>query len=205
MLKSDVFSPADGVDFEVPDDFVSDITLIEREMGGVAVSDPSQGINVNVWQSSYSNTTGTVYLKNLDTGITYTIISGVMNMTDLSFAFDANMRPNLGYRLSNCNSYIRYYDTITEAFVTRQLPAGAGAPKLTHDDKRDDMVLLNVTDVMVYYILNNVLYFLVQRERFNTVHQAATLTSGATLVKVGMSNDLRLLVQIHNGTFISSP
>lgn len=207
MIKSDLFSPAvdSGVDLLSPDNFSSSINTVEREKGGVAISDPSQGINIHDWQSSYTPSTGTIYLTNLNTSVVYTILTGVMSIAQLSFAFDSNMRPNLGYKLVDGTSKIYYYDSVTEDFITVTLPTGAGAPKLCHDDKRDEMVVLNVTDVLVFYMLDDVLYYLLQRERFATPHQVATLTPGTVLDKVGMSNDLRILAQISNGEFISSP
>jgi len=205
MFKANTFSPTESADFLSPDSFVSGIRTLEREKGGIAISDPSQGINIHTWQSSYDPPSGTIRLTNLDTAVVYNILTGIMSITDLSFAFDANMRPNLGYKLADGTSKIRYYDTVTETFITVTLPTGAGVPRLCHDDKRDEMVLLNVTDVLIFYLLDNVLYYLLQRERFEVPHRVATVTPGATLDKVGMSDDLRILAQISNGEFISSP
>lgn len=205
MLKANTFSLTEGADFLSPDSFVSETRTLEREKGGIAISDPSQGINIHTWQSSYDSSSGTIRLTNLDTAAVYDILTGIMSVTDLSFAFDASMRPNLGYKLADGTSKIRYYDTVTEAFITVTLPTGAGVPRLCHDDKRDEMVLLNVTDVLIFYVLSDVVYYLLQRERFLTPHQVATLTPGTILEKVGMSDDLRILLQISNGTFVSSP
>lgn len=205
MLKSSIFYEDDTAVMLSPDSFESGLKTYERERGGIALSDPSQGINVHDWYCQYVAATGSIYLTNMNTATTYLILSGISNVVALSFAFDSNMRPNLGYMTSDGVSKIRYYDTVTEQFVTETLPTGAGAPRLCHDDKRNEMVQINVTDVLVFYILGTTLYYLVQRERFQTAHQAATLTEGSILDKVGMSDDLRILAQISNGTFVSSP
>lgn len=206
MIKSDVFTSigSEGASFLPPD---SELTtrITEKEKGGIALSDPSQGISVHDWVCLYEASNGNIYVKNLNTVVTYTVLTGIMNVTDLSFAFDSNMRVNIGYKLVSGESKIYYYNSITEDFTTDTLPSGAGAPRLCHDDKRDEMVVLNVTDVLIFYIYNNKLYYLLQRERFLTPHQVATVSAGTVLDKVGMSDDLRILAQISNGTFVSSP
>lgn len=203
MIKSDVFSRVDRNQAELlpPDGYSLRTTAWEK--GGVALSDPSLGINIHDWKGFYQD--NNIYLQNTATSQTYLVLAGVPDVVDMSFAFDANMRANIGYALSDGTAKVRYYDTVTEDFVTMTLPAGAGAPRLCHDDKRDDMVILNVTDVLVFYIYNNKLYYLLQRERFETPHQVATVTEGTVLARVGMSNDLRILAQITNGDFVSSP
>ena len=206
MLGTELFQSASSDDTMLsPDSFVSEVRTIEREKGGIALSDPSQGINVHDWQCGYVSGTGSIVLTNLTTSVSYTILVGITGVVGLSFAFDANMRPALGYSKADGSSYLYYYDTVTEDYATITLAAGSGSPKLCHDDKRDRMVLSNVTDILVFYIRNNLLYYRLQRERYQTEHQVATLTAGATLVKVGMSTELRILVQVSNGTFISSP
>jgi hypothetical protein len=188
-----------------PDDLDITSTLIEREAGGVSLSDPSEGIDSYTWQCSYVPASGTIALKNLDTAITYVILTGIMNLTDLSFAFDANMRPAIGYRDNIGVSNLYYYNSVTEAYDTITFAAGSGAPRLCHDDKRSTMVLSNITDVLVFYVRGTTMYYRIQRERYVTEHAIVTVTSGTEIKKVGMSEGLRLKVSLLTGAFISSP
>lgn len=188
-----------------PDSTVTTSLTVEKEKGGIGISNPSQGINIHDWECSYSSIAGNIVLRNIDTSVSTTVLSGIMNLTNLSFAFDANMRPVIGYQNASGVSSLYYYDTLTEAYNTLTLAAGSGAPRLCHDDKRDRMVLSNITDVLCFYIRDAVLYYRLQRERYQTEYQVATFTSGTVLKKVGMSTELRLLVQVTNGKLISSP
>lgn len=194
-----------GNDLLSPDSGDTGSELISREEGGIAVSNPSAGLRGYNWHSIYTPSTGTIILKNDTTSVEYTILSGVMLVDSLSFAFDSNMRPLICYTITTGEAYYYWYDSVTEGFLTTQLPAGSITPKACHDDKRAAATTNNRSDAMFFYMLNGVVYHRVQRERYLTDHRIATCTSNARLKNVGMTVGLRIKLHITEGQFISSP
>jgi len=191
-------SPA-AVEYLVPDSYTA-YNTISYERGGISIGDGSLGINGYNWASRYDSATGNIYLKNLDTDI-----EQLINIVLLSFAFDSNMRPVIVYKLLNGDCYFYWYDTVAEDYTTTQLPSGSDYPLVCHDDKRQIGQSANYSDVLIFYLYNNKIYNLVQRQRYQTANQVATVTAGTVLIRVGMCDDLRLRIELSDGTFISSP
>jgi hypothetical protein len=204
-LPSFKFSPSSwqrfvgSVDNEQPPDATT-----RKEVGGVGISDPSAGLTGYVWKCSYNVATGVITLRNETTGIStpYITIAGLLT---LDFAFDQNMRPYLAYDKNDGRAYLYYYSTLAGAYATLQLPSGARSPRMTHDDKRRWSVIGNLSDVCLFYINNDKVYYRVQRERFESEHQVATITSNATICSVGMGIDNRIILKIQDGSMVSSP
>jgi len=194
--------PASTV-FLTPDSYTA-YNTISYERGGVAIGDGSAGINGYNWVCRYDSATGNIYLKNMDTGVE-TLIITVLDIVLMSFAFDSNMRPVIVYKLLNDECYFYWYDTIAEDYTTTQLPVGSDYPLVCHDDKRRIGQSANYSDVLIFYLYNNKIYNLVQRQRYQTANIKATVTPGTVLIKVGMCDDLRLKIELSNGTFVSSP
>jgi len=204
-LPSYLFKLGSGANFQVPDDFESLDPFVSREDGGVGVSDPSQGITGYIWESSYAAGSGSVTLRNLTTSTDYVVRTGLMGLVALSFSFDANMRPILAYVLTDGSSYHYWYDSFVGGYTTTTLPAGATTPKLTHDDKRPFAQLGNSSDVLLFYMLDGVIWCRVQRERFSTDHRIATCSVGSIIKRIGMTSGLRIKLEIDAGYFISAP
>ena len=183
-----------------PDDWVSGSTLVAREEGGIAISDPSQGYQGYVWESSYVPSTGSIRLTNLTTSSTSVVLSGIMNVIAISFSFDQNMRPMIVWTTSQNTASYYWYDTVTQGFLITSLPEGTDSVALTMDDKRQTLVRSNLSDILLFYTNNNELFVRVQRERFNTDHKIADLTPKTKLGRVGMGSDLRLKIELLGGT-----
>lgn len=194
-----------GNNYLSPDDTPSGVETVSKERGGVAISDASQGLTGYIWQSKYTILTGTITLQNITSGVDYNILTGVMNVTSISFAFDSNMRPFIAYTITTGEAYYYWYDTVTETYVTTQLPAGATYPLACHDDKRAFAVTGNRSDVLLFYLYNNIVYCRVQRERYSIDHRCATLTAGSKLKNVGMTTGLLVKLQVADGSLVSSP
>jgi hypothetical protein len=206
MIKSDVFTSTTAPDSWLsPDSINTGSEINEKESGGIALSNPSLGIAGYTWSCQYTALTGSITLINETTAVSSTILNGIFNLATLSFAFDANMRPAIGYTLLDGTSYLYYYDSLTESYSTLTLPAGSYSLRLTHDDKRYEMVVLNVTDILVFYVRGSTVYYRLQRERYQTEHQIATVTPGTRLRKAGMTTGLQICIGIADGLFISSP
>lgn len=193
----------ESVEFLTPDSFPR-YNTIKYERGGDAIGDGSNGLNTYNWASSYDASTGVITLTNLGTDVSTEVLT-VLDIVFLDFSFDSNMRPVITYTLSNDASYFYWYNTLTNSYTTTAFPAGVINPVVTHDDKRLIGQRMNFSDAIIFYVLDDILYYLIQRERYQTPHQIATLTANTTLKQVGMCSDLRLRIQLENGTFISSP
>lgn len=205
MIKSDVFTAATSAAYLLPDSVETGSLLIEREDGGLAISDPSLGISGYSWICTYTPLGGIITLTNEDTAVSVPILSGIANLVSLSFAFDSNMRYAVGYTDNVGVSSLRFYDSLTESYTTLVLPAGTINLRLCHDDKRPTMVVSNVTDILCFYVRDSGVYYRLQRERYQTEHRVATVTPGTTIAKVGMTSNLTIRAKISGGSFISSP
>lgn len=202
-LPIDYLFRSSSAEFLAPDSTVTGDPLISKERGGIALSDPSEGINTYVWVSSYDDIAGDIKLTNETTLVESTIITGVLNVTQISFAFDSNMRPSIAYVLATGEAYHYWYDSVIEDYTTTLLPVGTTTPRLCHDDKRFFFVTNNTTDVILGYLLSNTLYFRLQRERYQTDHAIATVSAGTELFNIGMGVNMRLLVRFKNGAATS--
>jgi hypothetical protein len=181
--------------------------LISKEIGGVAISDGSSGLLVKNWIVSWDANTGNFIAYPENESGNQTIIFNDTNVTELSASFDANMRPAVAYVKSGTCRF-RFYDTITQNYITIILPAGSRDPKVCHDDKRSIAVLGNESDVCLFYLRGFNVFYRVQRERYETENQVATLSiDTARLNRVGMTSGLRVQLELEGGSniLISSP
>lgn len=201
-----LFTQTQGAQWLAPDDIGATNDLQQYEAGGIAISDGTQGITGWTWTSVYSAAAGTISLKNVTTNTTELILSGLFGLTWISFAFDQNMRPNIAWTEADGTCKFRWYDTVIENYTTTTLPAGSATPSLCHDDKREYMVKSGLSDVLLFYIINGVVYHRRQRDRYNTTYQIATVSPEARIKKAAMAKDLRVKISLTGGSsFISSP
>lgn len=181
-IVSDILSPdgRDRVDFSV-----------DYELGGIALNDPSQGLQYQVWVAYVRD--GTIYARPEDGGAE-TAITSDTNITEVSLSFDQNMRPTLAY-VANGVTKLYWYDTQIGGPTTTTF-AGAFSPFLTLDDKRESQ--LGTSDLLFFYLRDGSLYYRQQRDRFGVEYQLATgiPVSVDRIVRVGMGTNLRLQVVI---------
>lgn len=157
--------------------------LIDYEMGGVAVSDPSEGLLVKTWTAYVEG--NDVKLKADD--VTPTVLFTEIGITEISLAFDQNMRPAIAYMQGNV-AKLWWYDATIPAYDTITF-TGALFPKVTLDDKRP--VLINSSDIILAYVKDNNLYFRAQRDRFLTEYLLKEDVN-AKLLSIGMTTNYRL-------------
>lgn len=193
---SSLSSSAIRADYLSPDSFSRlNQQLTDRELGGVALGDPSQGLNVHVWRADYVEGEG-IRLTNENTAFSVVYVPDVV-VTEVALAFDQNMRPSLAY-VRDGVAYLLWYDSALAAEVTTIIGQGVTNPMLTLDDKRKEMI--NTSDIVLAYLRDKNLYWRVQRERFLIEHFAAALPPEAealTLLGLGMNavNRVQLYVR----------
>jgi hypothetical protein len=165
-------SSAVRAEFLSPDDYPR-VKTVDREQGGIALNDPSGGLNVHVWRVNAE--AGGIRLTNEDTAFTTILLPGIV-ATEVALAFDQNMRPTIAY-VSDGTAYLYWFDALAGAPVTTSIGSGVTQPMLSLDDKRPE--LLDTSDIILAYIRGSTAYWRAQRDRFGVERLAGELPSGA--------------------------
>jgi hypothetical protein len=177
------------------DDFISprDVpkTLIQDyEIGGVALADPSQGLNVKTWRAFIDDAGTTIKLE--ATGVlTTTQITGT-EITEVSLSFDQNMRPVIAFVDSGVAKF-RWFDSLVSNFVTTTLTS-AKNPRVCLDDKRAQT--LGSSDVILAYLLADALVMRMQRDRYTVAYELDDEIEDRDLLQIGMNKRNRFQFQL---------
>lgn len=162
--------------------------LLGYHMGGVAISDGSQGRELKLWTVEYDKETGDVYVY--APGTPSTVLFTAADVEELDLAFDQNMRPVVAYVQAGQGKYY-WYDPTIENYTHTSLPSGSITPRCCVDDTRREFA--NISDIVIAYLRSGTLYVRLQSERYLTEHSMQTgLGADARLVDVGMNEKLRL-------------
>lgn len=164
--------------------------LVDYELGGVALQDPTQGLRVQNWMAYLSG--NTIYCVP-EAGGTPTAILSDSGITELSLSFSQNMDVHLAYVAAGVTK-LYWYDSNLPGQTTTVF-AGADSPFLCLDDKRPEQGANS--DILFFYTRAGKLYYRQQRERFQTERELATLPPGLTrIVNLGMGQNLRVQVEL---------
>lgn len=174
-----------------PDDEFSD-PLFDVELGGLALNDPSKGLQFQFWQCK-ANELGEVFIKPTSEPGDGLLIFSALGITNLSFAFDRNMRVSVIY-IQNGDPFLRWFDTTVNNYVTTAFP-GITSPRMSHDDKRDSASIRS--DVILGYISGSNLCYRQQRDRYTVEYILRDdLLPGTVLKNIGMSKNFRLQFEL---------
>ena len=180
--------------FLAPDDRVRLNLLIDYELGGIALGDPSQGLQVQVWECRVA--AGMIQVSVEGAGAWTDVISDT-DITEVSLAFDQNMRPTVSF-VAGGVAKLYWYDADISAFTTSVL-VGATSPVVMMDDKREMEIGLN--DILLFYIAEGRVMHRLQRDRFLIEYNLAALPAGSTRIqRAGMSVANR--IQVEFDTFL---
>lgn len=191
MLPLNTASSVDVAgDLTFPDDQVVS-PLQDYELGGVAIGDPSRGLTFQPWRS-HVDSLGRVRLQPMNAAPT--IVHTEPGITELSFAFDQNMRPALGYVVAGLVR-LRWYDSTVSNYVITDFP-GLRSPRLSLDEKRP-MLFGAISDVIFAYIRDSDLCYRQQRDRYLTEYVLrGGVMSNQRIVSMGMNNSQRLQIEV---------
>lgn len=157
---------------------------VSLEFGGVEIGDSSQGLDIKVWTATVTDT-GVVVTAEGSTP--YPIALGT-DITEISLAFDQNMRPSIAYVQAGAPKFY-WYDSFVEQYVITDLDPDVEHPKCTLDDHR--LMEAQSSDIILTYIRDGNLYFRVQRERFLNEHllyaDINTIIPSPVVASVGMN------------------
>lgn len=178
---------------QAPDSLGRPARKTDYERGGVALSDSSLGLEGHVWRARL---VGNDVLIGREPYDTETVLLNEAGITELSLAFDQNMRAMLAY-VALGQAKLRWYDATIPGETTILLPADARSPFLTMDDKRDESIVVGLSDVLLFYLRANRLCYRQQRERFDVERTLAWFDGAATSIsKAGMNTGYRMQVEI---------
>lgn len=163
---------------------------IDYEDGGIAIRDPSRGLNYQRWRARLFNAGDADSYVVLDAReVPETVVLEVPHIEEFSFTFDQNMQPTIAYVVAG-NAYFRWYDTTISEFTTADLGA-AKTPRVLYDDKRlVGSQGYQVSDVLLGYVRDNNLYMRVQRDRYEVEYLLASNVN--PLIKIGFTRGLRV-------------
>lgn len=162
-----------------------DIGLLQdREIGGVALQDASQGLLVKEWLGTCDGSQ--IILSAQD--VTPTVVVTDIGITEFSFTFDQNMNVVVAY-IAGGQAKLNWFDINANAQVTTTLGTGYQWPRVSLDDKHP--LASDTSDVILAYVKTGNLYYRQQRDRFETEYLLASGVSGR-LRKIGMNTIGRL-------------
>jgi hypothetical protein len=175
-------------DFISPDDLDPPDALTDYELGGRALNDPSEGLQVHVWRG-YVEGNGKVYLE--APGQPSTLIFTAAGITEMRFTFDQNMRPFIAYT-QNLRPKIRWYDTVAGENVITQLTDGDRNLRCALDDKRDMQTSQGTNDIILAYVRGTSLYYRQQRDRYENEYLLTDAIPAPFFLRFGMNKAGRL-------------
>jgi hypothetical protein len=168
--------------------------LIDYEDGGIDISDPSEGLQYQVWKA-YVTENRYIWIEALTTGQKYQLIDAP-GLMEISFTFDQNCRPTIAYEASGEKVYMYWYDSLIADYYTTSFGKYYDSMKVFLDDKRQRELLRS--DIICTYIKthgggNKIpgLYMRRQRDRYTVEY---LLREGITgpIYQFGMGNNWRL-------------
>lgn len=173
-----------------PDDLENSY-LVDYELGGIGLDDPSQGLKVQTWTLKLVGSDVIISAENWPETILFTRIG----ITELSLAFDQNMKPFVAF-VENDVAKFWWFDTFVGTVVFSTLPAGSRTPRCCLDDKRE--LQTGTSDIILCYALNGILCRRQQRDRFTIEVQLGALhNTDDGIRRVGMheKNRLQFMIQ----------
>lgn len=202
--QNSISSPTLPAQFVSPGDIPIDATFA-YELGGVALSDPSQGLMVQTWKVEI--------ITRLDGSGDAVISSATQSplvlfnlpaFTEISLAFDQNMKPFVAY-VSQGNPGFWWFDATLPGTRFTALPVGSTTPRCTLDDKRPQEIAGGLSDIILTYILSGNLYFRAQRDRYTVEYllypALNTKVVNPQINKVCMNLQYRLQWEIHGALY----
>lgn len=166
--------------------------LVDTDMGGIALNDNSQGLDVQLW--TFTAVDNQVFVAAANTGgDTLLLTATAGKIEEVLGTFDQNMQPMVAYRVVD-QWYYWWFDAVTHGFITSQLPVGTSSCRVAFDDRRRDQS--PNSDILLFYTLNANLYMRMQRDRYQ-VDYLLRASVHATLLRADMNaiNRMQLKMQ----------
>lgn len=163
---------------------------VDYHDGGIAIQDASEGLLYQRWRARLFDAGEPTSYVMLDAPNTPEFqLYAVPGMTQISIAFDQNMRPALAYA-DGSGSHLWWYDSVVQGMTVTSVDGTT--PRIAMDDLR--LLGSNIyqsNDIILAYIRGGSLYYRQQRDRFTIERWLSDEVTGG-LIKIGMNRQLRL-------------
>ena len=199
-----LISPA-VISVYISPDNLDSTPLEDWELGGIGLSDSSQGLMYQSWHLVVSGTgvNTAVYVDAPNTPSTF--LFSLQNITWARLAFDQNMRPVVSY-VAGSGPGFWWWDPTIPGVTFTSLPSSVISPCVTMDDKRDLQTRLGNNDVVMCYINSGDLCYRLQRDRYGIeyvwLNSVNLIVSNPYVNKIGMSEGLRLRIEIRGALYL---
>ena len=186
----------------VPVGFVAPFTdaynpLTMRCPGGVALNDGSQGREVQIWTINYDGSAMNV----LDGSMILRFQLAVDGVLSCCLAFDSNMAVAIAYMKAD-GGYLYYFDSQTNSYQTKYF-SDITSCRVTVD--KTTRFFEGQSDVVWGYVRGLVVYYRIQRDRYNVEYLAplngVVLSLANPLIRFAPALDNRLQAEL----FVPSP
>ena len=187
-----------GASFLTPDDLVTSPTQ-DYELGGRALDDPSEGLQVQVW---------TCYVDGDDIMIqasdnTPEVLFTAAGTTEVALAFDQNMRATVAFTQAGVPK-LRWYDPVPAETVIDEY-ADVDNIRLALDDKRQVQTEQGSSDIIMAYTRAGGLYFRAQRDRFTVEYTLNADVGPGRLLRTGLNSTNRFQLEFAEGADPTDP
>lgn len=173
-----------GVPPSVPFD-VNNVTI-----GPIDTNDPSEGLHFKYW-SAYVDGSNDLILE--DIGISTTVILNEPDeIVNVALAFDQNANDTYAWITGLGELKLRWFDASVPADVVVSF-GQAQSVTLTMDMKY--FPSSPESDILLFYIRNNAIYFRAQRDKFAIEHSTPVASGANRLIDSGMRTDYRFQVR----------
>ena len=177
--------PGPGGQHLTPDSAAYD-RLLDFELGGSAISDPSQGLLGHTWSC---RAVGDSIQLRRDSDAWAELLT-FASPYEIAFTFDQNMRPLVAMATRAKQLSLYWYDPVVAGYVTTTLGQGR-SPRMTLDDKRP--FAGQYSDALLGYVKGKQLVYRMQRDRFLVEYPVLSDIPGhARLKHFGMCDNLRV-------------
>lgn len=162
--------------------------LVDYEMGGRAIQDPSAGLAYQNWTLRWAS--GNFYLSADQVAEQY--VFSEPDVIRVALAFDQNMQPFIAFE-TDSSARFRWYQTSSSSFVISDLPAGSRNVCAIFDEKRPQ--LLGKSDILLFYQRGTALYYRQQRDNYATEYLLRE-DIGGELTAAGMTRGHRIQFRV---------
>ena len=166
---------------------VRDVTI-----GAKGIQDPSEQLNYKYWAAYFDPLTDDIKLEDFNPASVVTIINEPDGVENIGLAFDQNANDVYAWITGLGELKLRWFDasisadsvlnfgqaqSLTITMDTKYFPSSAGS------------------DILLFYIRNNAIYYRIQRDKY-AIEYATPITTGANkLLDSGTRRDYRFQVR----------
>lgn len=163
--------------------------LTDYERGGEALSDSSQGLDVQLWTLRYENDQAIISGESVPDTVLFTR----PGITQIALAFDTNMAPFVAFEDGGGVAYWWFDPQESEHVFAPYLPAGVSHPRCTLDDIR--YLTDSTRDIILAYLRGGDLYYRQQRDNYAVERLLSDDGPYTALIAVGMNRKMCLQFQ----------